>query len=176
MHAGNDPTTGHAEINMAANINKTTRDDPAVHAIPGTGNVAEGDTQWHHRVINRRYLLSRIILIMDRKQRKWLTTSRSVPSENCFVRSQASQNERGRPRRRGLSVDPKPITGSDEMMSVLLGIRQDNATLKSDIVKTLDSKMSEFKSELDEKVAGQSVKLEGKHEMLKKDRVEKWEN
>ena len=34
------------------------------------------------------------------------------------------------------------------MMSVLLGIKQDNVTLKSDILSTLDIKMSQFKEGL----------------------------
>ena len=41
-------------------------------------------------------------------------------------------------------MDPVLKSGSDDMMSVLLGIRQDNVTLKSDILSTLDIKMSQF--------------------------------
>ena len=45
-------------------------------------------------------------------------------------------------------MDPVLKPGSDNMMSVLLGIRQDNVTLKSDILSTLDIKMSQFKKGL----------------------------
>ena len=55
---------------------------------------------------------------------------------------------RGRPRKRGFSVDPVIKPGSDDKMSVLLGIRQDNVALKTDILSNLDVKMSQFKEGL----------------------------
>ena len=55
---------------------------------------------------------------------------------------------RGRPRKMGFSVDPILKPGSDDMMSVLLGITQDNVTLKTDILSNLDAKMSNFKEGL----------------------------
>ena len=75
--------------------------------------------------------------------------------------------KRGRPRKRGLSVDPILRQGSDDMMTVLLGIRQDNAMLKTDILTNIDCKMSQFKVELakdlgglNEQVREQGAKLE----------------
>ena len=79
----------------------------------------------------------------------------------------ALKPRRGRPRKWGFSMDPVLKPGSDDMISVLLGIRPDNVTLKSDILSTLDIKMSQFKEglaqELDplkENVNQQKVELE----------------
>ena len=55
---------------------------------------------------------------------------------------------RGHPRKRGFSVDPVFKPGSDDMVTVLLGIREDNAALKTDILSNLDVKISQFKEGL----------------------------
>ena len=45
-------------------------------------------------------------------------------------------------------MDPVLKPGSEDMTSVLLGIRQDNITLKTDILSNLDVKMLKFKEGL----------------------------
>ena len=64
-------------------------------------------------------------------------------------------------------------------MTVLLGIRQDNAVLKQDLIKTLDSKMSQLKYELDrdlgiinERVTQHSVDIDEIRKSSQADRVE----
>ena len=87
--------------------------------------------------------------------------------------------KRGRPRKRGLSMDPSLKQGSDDMMTVLLGIRQDNAVLKTDILSNIDTKMAQFKVELSkdlgglsEQVKNHNKKLESIQEIQKADRLE----
>ena len=69
--------------------------------------------------------------------------------------------------------------GTNDMMTVLLGIRQDNAVLKQDLLKTLDSKMSQFKQELDrdlgvihERVVQHNVDIVEIRKSCQADRVE----
>ena len=66
--------------------------------------------------------------------------------------AESTKPRRGRPRKRGFSMDPSIRTGSDDMMSILMGIRQDNVTLKTDILSNLDVKMSQSKEGLAKKI------------------------
>ena len=173
---GNDPETGHARIdNMAAATTKTnpiesgataTATDGQETSLPLSNMETEGGINANVQVPQMKSVVDDI-------------TKNTVVE---LLGKEPSKPRRGRPRRRGLSVDPSTKTGSDDMMTVLLGIRQDNAVLKSDIVKTLDSKMTEFKVKLekdlcvvDEKLAGQNVKLDVMHEHVRKGQLERGE-
>ena len=175
--AGNDPAGGQTETNMAADQNKTPGEgvgnDQAANNIPTTSTMPQIPSLGVNETSDAPQA------VRGRQETKKVMDDITKKSVEEILGTEPSKPKRGRPRRRGLSVDPGTKPSQDDLMNVLLGIRQDNAVLKQDLVQTLDVKMSEFKQELsrdlvgiNEKVNQQSTSIEGIRVAINADRGE----
>ena len=175
--AGCDPTGGQVSSNMAPNQNKLAN----VGNVNDQNGVTTPDVTSSDQtsVAGGGESTSVPPKVKGGRGTKQVVEDITKNAVEELLGTEPSRPKRGRPRRRGLSVDPGTKPGPDDMMTVLLGIRQDNAVLKQDLVKTLDTKMSQFKYELDrdmgkinEQVTQHSISIEGISTSLRADKEE----
>ena len=173
--AGCDPEGGQAKTNMAPNQNKVeserTVDDQTTETTQSSMKEIQQSMKGGEETSNTSPVVSR------GRHTKQVVDDITKKSAVEILGLEPTKPKRGRPRRRELSVDPGTNPGPGDMMNVLLGIRQDNAVLKQDLVQTLESKMSEFKSGLDkdlgilsDKVTQNEDSIEGIRMSIKTDK------
>ena len=164
--AGNDPATGGHDPNVS-NMAAQSVNKPAIGQAVGIKDVQPTEIQTQGHQPNE--TVSRLIDpdLGESKEPK-------EPAIDISKRITRSAVRRGRPRRRGLSLNPPVQTQSDDMMQVLLNIqdRMEKAQIErekfnNDTLTSIDIKFQDVKDSLSASVVNIKSDIKDQADILK---------